>query len=489
VEHQAADRRLTRRKLLIAGAAGGSAFALGASGDLVARSLGALTAPVLDPHLPTYRTRPDLRIPAPIVTTLRAGVTPGLIMLAPYNAPGNAQAGAVIVDDAGELIWENPLAGLVTTDFRVQRYMGRPALTWWQGLIRLGHGVGHYVIADDTYTPIATVNAGNGLAGDLHEFLLTSRGTALLTTYRIANQDLRAVGGSKDGTIQDAMFQEIDIPSGRVLLEWHSLDHIPITESYWPLSSDWDYVHLNSIAVDSDENLLVSSRNTHTIYKLDRSSGEIIWRLGGKQSDFALAAPAVFAWQHDARRQPDGTITLFDNGEKVSRAVVLDVDESARRVSLKQSYTHPTNLFATSQGNVQVLPGGNVLVGWGAEPYVSEFSAAGELLFDAQLGKDYVSYRAYRTPWSAPGAGSPTVLTQRAPRSGTDVFVSWNGDTRVVRWEVLTGTSIAALSSIGSVKRTGFETGLRLSRAISSFALRGIDAAGRTVGTSSLRTV
>jgi hypothetical protein len=480
---------LTRRKLLIAGAAGGSAIALGASGDLVARSLGALTAPVLDPHLPTYRTRPDLRIPAPTVTTLRAGVTPGLIMVAPYNAPGNAQAGALIVDDSGNPIWENPLAGLVTTDFRVQRYMGRPALTWWQGLIKIGHGVGHYVIADETYTPLATVNAGNGLAGDLHEFLLTTRGTALLTTYRVTTQDLRAVGGSKDGTIQDAMFQEIDIPSGRVLLEWHSLDHIPITESYWPLTYEWDYVHLNSIAVDTDENLLVSSRNTHTIYKLDRSSGEIIWRLGGKHSDFELSAAAVFAWQHDARRQPDGTITLFDNGEKVSRAVVLDVDETARKVGLKQAYTHPNKLFASSQGNVQVLPGGNVLVGWGAEPYVSEFSAAGELLFDAQLGKYYVSYRAYRNPWSAAGAGSPTVVTERTARSATDVFVSWNGDTRVVRWEVLTGTSAESLSPVGSVKRTGFETGLRLAREISSFAVRGIDAAGRTVGSSPLRAV
>ena len=116
------------------------------------------------------------------------------------------------------------------------------------------------------------------------------------------------------------MFQEIDIPSGRVLLEWHSLDHIPIEESYWPLSADWDYVHLNSIGVDRDENLLVSSRNTHTIYKLDRRSGAIMWRLGGKRSDFAIEPAAVFAWQHDARRQPDGTITLFDNGQRVSRA-------------------------------------------------------------------------------------------------------------------------------------------------------------------------
>jgi hypothetical protein len=181
--------------------------------------------------------------------------------------------------------------------------------------VELGHGVGHYVVADSSYRPLATVNAGNRRAGDLHEFLLTDRGTALLTTYAVTQRDLSAVHGSKAGTIQDAMFQEIDIASGRVLLEWHSLDHIPVTESYWPLSSNWDYVHLNSIDVDRDSNLLVSSRNTHTIYKLDRRSGQIIWRLGGKHSDFQIAPEAVFAWQHDARRQPDGTITMFDNGD------------------------------------------------------------------------------------------------------------------------------------------------------------------------------
>ena len=464
------------------------ALALTASGDHVSRTLGALLEPAVAPRTPAYHTRPDLRIPALSVTTLGKGLAPGLIFLAPYNAPNNAQAGAVIVDDTGAPVWEQPLARLVTTDFRVQTYKGRPALTWWQGIIELGHGVGNYVIADSEYTPLARVNAGNGRAGDLHEFLLTERGTALLTSYAIARADLRAVGGSASGTIQDALFQEIDVVTGKVLLEWHSLDHIPISESYWPLTADWDYVHLNSIAVDRDQNLLVSSRNTHTIYKLDRTSGAIIWRLGGKRSDFSFGAEADFAWQHDARRQPDGTITLFDNGERLSRAVALEVDETHRRVSLRRSYRHPANLHADSQGNVQVLPGGNVLVGWGAQPYVSEFAPSGELLFDAMLATDYVSYRAYRIPWTGEAAGAPTIATARA-RAHTDAFVSWNGDTRVVRWIAMTGTSPATLSPIGSVRRTGFETGMRLSRNLVSLAVRGVDASGATVGTSDLVAV
>jgi hypothetical protein len=485
VSTHAADQGLTRRGLLLAGGAGAAALAVASAGDRVASRLSGLVAPAESPLLPNYRTRPDLQIPAPRVTTLEPGVSDGLIFVAPYNAPHNAQAGAVIVDNTGEPVWEQPLPHLVTTDFRVQTYRGEPALTWWQGVITLGHGVGHYVIADSSYRPLATVNAGNRRAGDLHEFLITSRGTALLTTYAVTDRDLRAVGGSAHGTIQDAMFQEIDIPSGRVLLEWHSLDHIPIEESYWPLSADWDYVHVNSIGVDTDENLLVSSRNTHTIYKLDRRSGAIMWRLGGKHSDFAIDPAAAFAWQHDARRQPDGTITLFDNGQRVSRALSLAVDESARRVTLKRAYTRSSPTFATSQGNAQVLPNGNVLVGWGAQPYISEFSPEGELIFDAQLGTYYVSYRAYRVPWSGLGAGAPALATERTP-GGTTAYVSWNGDTRVSRWVAMTGTSPSTLSAIGTVARAGFETALRLSPSVTALALHGIDDAGRTIGSTGL---
>jgi hypothetical protein len=488
VRHQQAGRRLSRRQFLLAGGVSAGAVALTTSGDHVTRTLGALLEPALAPRTPAYHTRPDLRIPALSVTTLGRGVAPGLIFLAPYNAPNNAQAGAVIVDDTGEPVWEQPLARLVTTDFRVQTYRGRPALTWWQGIIELGHGVGNYVIADSAYTPLARVNAGNGRAGDLHEFLLTERGTALLTSYEITHADLRPVGGSASGTIQDALFQEIDIASGKVLLEWHSLDHIPISESYWPLSADWDYVHLNSIAVDHDQNLLVSSRNTHTIYKLDRNTGSIIWRLGGKRSDFSFATEADFAWQHDARRQPDGTITMLDNGDLLTRAIALDVDEVHHRVALRRAYTHPGKLHSDSQGNVQVLPDGNVLVGWGAQPYVSEFAPSGELLFDARLAPSYETYRAYRVPWTGRAAGTPTVVTARS-HTHTEAFVSWNGDTRVARWVALSGTDASTLSPIGSVARTGFETGMRLSRNIVRLAVRGVDASGATVGTSKLIAV
>jgi hypothetical protein len=262
---QTATPRLTRRQLLRSAGAGVAGLSvMGAVGELVA---GALAAPrnTSPPALPRWRSRPDLRIPALTVTDRSEGVSADLIFIAPYNAP-NGQAGAVIVDNDGDPVWENPLAGKVTTNFRVQSYRGSPVLTWWEGVIELGHGVGEYVIADSSYRTIRRVQAANGLRGDLHEFVITPRDTALLTSYVVKKADLSAVGGPRNGTIQDAIFQEIDLADGKVLLEWHSLNHVPLEQSYAPVGADWDFFHINSVDLDGDGNLLVSSRSMHTIY-------------------------------------------------------------------------------------------------------------------------------------------------------------------------------------------------------------------------------
>ena len=479
---------LTRREALVrmGGLALAASAATGAAKLAGALDLGSpgLPRPAVATD-PQFVTRPDLRIPGLTVEATASGLSGGLLMFAPYNAPSPAQAGAVIVDEHGTPVWEQPLAGLVTTDLRVQTYRGAPALTWWEGLVRLGHGVGRYVIADSAYRPLARVRAGNGRRGDLHEFLLTDRGTALLTTYSVAHADLCAVGGARDGTIQDAIFQEVDLASGRVLLEWHSLDHIPISESYWPVGENWDYVHLNSIAVDHDNNLLVSSRNTHTIYKIDRHTGQIIWRLGGKHTNFPIPPNARFAWQHDARRQPNGTLTLFDNGNQISRALILHLDEPHRTTQLQHAYQHPNRLFANSQGNVQILPNHNILVGWGAQPYISEFTPNGSLAYDAHFDPGYISYRAYRVPWAAAPRRAPDVAVRRS-RGATVVYVSWNGDSRVRTWTVLAGPSGSAIAARGV--RTGFETVMRVPARLAQLRVRGHDANGAVLVTSAAVT-
>jgi hypothetical protein len=493
-----ASRTMTRRQLLRAAAAGASGLtAAGVGGTILAGGLDSgrrgtpragLPPSPEQPAPPRWHTRPDLRIPALTVTSNLPGASRDPIFLAPYNSP-TGQAGAVIADSSGQALWENPLAGKVTTNFHVQVYRENPVLTWWEGSIELGHGVGEYVIADAAYHTIRRVQAARGLRGDLHEFVITPRGTVLLTTYAIVTADLSSVGGSRTGTIQDAMFQEIELASGRVLLEWHSLDHIPLRESYAPVTPDWDFFHINSVDVDGDGNLLVSGRSTHTVYKLDRG-GAIVWRLGGKHSDFAMGGGSTFAWQHHARRQPDSTLSLFDNGatpavEKLSRGLVLDVDERAMTATLLRQYTHP-GILAGSQGSVQLLGNGNVFVGWGEVPRVSEFDRAGRIVFDAVLGEDYECYRAFRMPWHGRPAEAPAIAV--VGHGGEQaVYASWNGATEVHRWELLAGAHGGPLRAVASARSQGFESALPLAAAGPRLAVRALDVAGQPLGQS--RTV
>ena len=475
---------ITRRQLLRS--AGIGALGLGLSGA-ASRALSGVFEPSSQapPKPPGWYTRPDLKIPTLTVLHSEEGVSEDPIFIAPYNNP-YGQQGAVIVAGDGEPIWENPISNKVTTNFQAQSYRGSPVLTWWEGSIELGHGVGEYVIADSAYRTVRRVQAGGGLRGDLHEFVITERDTALLTSYVVRNADLTAVGGSREGTIQDAIFQEIDLANGEILLEWHSLGHIPLRESYAEVTADWDYFHINSVGLDGDGELLVSGRSTHTIYKIDRS-GEIVWRLGGKHSDFEMAPGTSFAWQHDARRQEDGTLSVFDNGatpavEKLSRGLILEVDQASMTAMLADEYVHP-KILSGSQGSVQLLANGNVFVGFGEAPHVSEFKRSGELLFDAILGSDYESYRAFRMPWTGRPAQAPAIATGGAPTRPM-AYASWNGATEVRAWQLLSGPAPDRLGPAGNVPAKGFESALPIAGAGPCLAVRALDAAGATLGQS-----
>jgi hypothetical protein len=373
----------------------------------------------------------------------------------------------------------------------VQSYRGNPVLTWWEGSIELGHGVGEYVIADSAYNVIRRVQAAGGLRGDLHEFVITPRDTALLTSYVVTTANLSAAGGARHGTIQDAIFQELDLASGRLLLEWHSLEHIPLSESYAPVTANWDFFHINSVDLDDDGGILVSGRSTHTVYKLDRG-GTILWRLGGKHSDFAMGAGSTFAWQHHARRQADSTLSLLDNGatpavEKLSRGLLLVLDEEAMTATLLRQYTHP-GILAGSQGSVQLLGNGNVFVGWGEVPRVSEFDRAGRIVFDAVLGETYQSYRAFRMPWHARPAETPAIAVVDHG-SEQAVYASWNGATDVHRWQLLAGPHGGPLRAVASVRSQGFESALPLAATGPRLAVRALDIAGRPLGQSKTVTL
>jgi hypothetical protein len=397
-----------------------------------------------------------------------------------------AQAGPLILDDRGQVVWFDPLETHGVTDFRVQTYRGKPVLTWWQGQSDKGVGDGPYVIMDDHYRQIATVHAGTGLHGDIHEFLITRENTALNTVYREIPYDLGPWGGAKQGKIDEGVVQEVDIATGRVLFEWHSARHVDPSESYEPLPNDrsaWDYFHVNSIDPDGQGRLLVSARHTHAVYAIRKSDGEILWRLGGKKSDIAMGPGTRFAWQHDARRQPDGTIRLFDNaasepGKGRSRVLVLRVDDGRRTAALVRSLVRSPPLLSTSQGNAQLLPDGHVFVGWGSKPYATEFDRAGAMVFDLRFGAGRVdSYRAFRFPWTGRPTTRPTVAL-RPDGDRTIVYASWNGATEVARWRILGGPDAEHLSPVATGARHGFETHATVSSAAAAFAVEALAADG-----------
>jgi hypothetical protein len=443
----------------------------------------------------SFHSRPDLKPPTVTVSTHSPAASPGDIFLAPYSGPG--QYGPMILDEAGGLVWFKPLAhGTRAADFRVQSYDGRPVLSWWQDpLVQGGVSKAGEVIADSSYRTIATLRAGNGYQPDLHEFQLTPRGTALITVYDGIDCDLSAVGGRADGAVADTLLQELDVKSGLVRYEWHSLDHVALSESYASArhSSEarpFDYFHINSIDVQPTGDLLVSARNTWAAYFISPRSGKVRWRLEGKRSSFTMGPGTKTAWQHDARRQPDGSITFFDNGaspsvHRQSRAIDLRVDTAHMTATLAREVVHPKPLVAGSQGNLQALADGDWMVGWGEVPYLSEYGTAGQLLFDAHLPSSYESYRVYRLPWSGQPSDRPAASVASAG-AGKVLYASWNGAGDVASWQLLSGPSASALTPIGaSSPRTGFETAIKVPAGAGPFlAAQARDGAGALIGVS-----
>ncbi len=486
--------RRTRRGFLKVVAGGAWLAVLALAGCETNRAVRAMAAPASAGPSRVYRSRPDLKPPPVEVTTPARDTAPGYLFAASKNGPGEghpSQDGPMILDNEGQPVWLRPVRAEErdAMDFKVQSYRGRPVLTWWEGE-HGGYGDGEYLIFDESYREIARFTAGNGLPGDHHEFLISKRDTALVAIYAEKPMDLSPYGGPRDGLVVEGVAQEIDIESGEVLFEWHSLDHVGPDESYSApapgLEEAYDYFHINSIEEDGKDHFLISARRTSAVYKIHRRTGEVAWRLGGKRSDFEMGKGATFAYQHDARRQPDGTITLFDNRgadmEEQSRGIRLKLDEGAMTATLQQEFTHPKEPFATYQANVQVLPNGNVFVGWGSAPYLTEHDGEGNLLFDAALPPEVESYRAFRFPWTGRPQGAPDLAGEPGTGGRLTLYASWNGATEVASWQVLAGPKPEELKPVGEAPRMGFETAIAVETEKPYVAVRARDRSGRALG-------
>ena len=447
-------------------------------------------------HIRRFRSRPGLVPPRLTAEPHSGDPAPGLLFLTAIQ--GRGQNGALIVDNAGEPVWYLPATprGHELFDLKVAQFHGEPVLTWWEGIRVLGQGSGHWVIADTAYEDVASVTIGNGYpGGDIHDLLLTTNNTAVVGAYNIIEWDLRDFGGPRDGVLIDCVLQEIDIATGCVLFEWHNIDHVDLEESYREIDPDepdaaHDYFHWNSVAEDEDGNLIIVGRNTWTTYKLDRVTGDILWRLGGKRSDFELDEEAEVAWHHDAQPLGDGTLSIFDNSaapqiRDESRGLILQLDTEQMRATVEREYVHPEGVSAGSQGSMQVLPNGNVLIGWGSEPLLSEFAADGSLILDIRFPEEKQSYRARRFEWVGQPSDLPHLLVETESDGKVTVYASWNGATEVAEWRVLGGSADNELAAIGEPSpRTGFETTITVTSDARYFAVEALDAQGTSLGIS-----
>jgi hypothetical protein len=455
----------------------------------------------------SFYTLPGVQAPLLTVTTPDHDSSAGDLFTT--EGPGPGRYGAMIFTPQGRLVWFHQLSGgLVAEDLNVQTYEGQRDLTLWQGkVLDWGFGQGEDLVLNSRYQTVAVVGGANGLKADLHEFQIAPHDIAYITAFNPISCDLKSAGGTANGVILDTAIEEIDLKTGLVRWEWHSLDHVAASQSQIQAPDNknpWDWFHINSIDPESNGDILISARNTWDAYQIQAGTGTILWSVGGGTSSFTMGKGTTTAWQHDARMLPNGDITIFDDGsdppvESQSRAITISLDLKTHKATLVSAITHPgPPLLSPSQGNVQTLPSGNVVVDYGGVPEIAEYTKDGSLLFDAHLPYDMASYRGYRYPWNATPSYPPVVVASLNNTSEeTIVHASWNGATGVASWRVLAGSKERTLEPQATVTASSFETETLLPKTFCAspgepcagatrgfVAVQALDASGHVLATS-----
>ena len=445
---------------------------------------------------------PKLRTDRPTVTDKLA---PGYIFTANFydlnEPPIIGQSGPLILDRRLQPVWFEPVPeSVVASNLSLQAYQGRPALAWWQGVVtNTGQTEsGEDVVVNQHYQPVARLKGADGWTLTLHEFAISGE-DAWVTANKNLAMNLSKYGGAYNGALIDSAVQEYNLRTGKLLRTWDALDHIPLNDSYATLPTNgfpWDAYHVNSVQLTGNGSFLVSMRNTWAAYLVNIEAGKIEWTLGGKSSSFKLGPGAAFQWQHDVELAPGSEVTMYDDhccqltsgGTNVkatgpSRALVLELDQQVRTATLVAQYTRSRDFAADYMGDAQSLPGGNVFVGWGSEPYLSEFSRSGKLLLDGEFPWPDLSYRSTLEQWVGLPL-SPPAGAARQTGGKTTVYASWNGATGVLSWRVLAGPGASRLAVVATTAKSGFETAIPIPQGYRSFKVEALNANGRVIGAS-----
>jgi hypothetical protein len=447
----------------------------------------------------SFVSAPNLHPPRLDVLTRRPGLARGDFLVGAISLPtpgvqSSPQAGPLILDSRAQPVWfmDTKQAPL---DFSQESYDAKPVLVW-------AAAAGNYLqVIDEHYRTVATIAAHSPWIIDGHDAAISGGDIWVTVVREVPNQNLSPYGGPSDGSVIDCGMQEYQLSTGRLIRTWDALNpggrpNVPLSASEEPAQNQtvWDPYHINAVQALPDGDLLVSMRNTWGVYLLDPATGRILWTLGGKQSSFTFGQGAEFSWQHDARLIDPGdgglgqdvALSLFNddndpNTERPSEGMLLRLDTVTRQAALAAAYFHHPPLAALLLGSMQLLPNGNVLVGWGTRPYFSEYTSSGRLLLDVEWPAD--EDQSYRALFTDTWIGTPYYPPSGAIR-GRTVYASWNGATLVRRWKVLAGPSTGHLNWVATQPRTGFETAIALRRGYSTYEVEALGAHGHVLGTS-----
>ncbi|MDF2635697.1 MAG: hypothetical protein K0R78_2571 [Pelosinus sp.] len=483
----------------------------------------------LSPQVWTFISASDLHPMKVTININKPGTASGFIFVAPYTsyeATMIGQTGSLIMDTYGNPVWFRPLNSIYkqNTDFRVQSYKGNPILTMWEGTISGTQSANpnlpagdpepgaYYLMINQNYEVIKKITAKRDFTADVHEFTITDRNTALFTAVKQVPANLTLYGGPEDGYFDNYSIQEVDLKTGKLLFFWDVLAHINPADSMVSASSAtssnniWDCFHVNSVEEGPNNTLLISMRNMWAIYNIDKETGNILWQLGGKQSNFTFDANSTFSWQHDARHRPGNKISLFDDAccasedsppEGPARGLILQLNLRNMTAHVYRTYYHNPNLIVSSQGNVQKLSNGNQFVGWGQESYLSEFANAGNsaenpsvnFLYDMQFPNQNLSYRAFKNKWAGFPCYPPSIAVNQFRRDAI-VYVSWNGSTETAAWQILAGPKPDRLSLVvNCTPRIGFETEIYVNSDAPYFQANALNHCGDVIGTSRIALI